>query len=151
MPFKEHKFFPPSLKSICSFWGTIIAIALTAWGISYFAKWNIPFLYILLIIIALFLVNLIIDYHLEYKTYQELKDKYDSVANEGSANSSIKVKDGERGINLEVNGNKIVDPDLKELVHITVERYKHSNEEERKKWIEEGRKEMEDYILNHKW
>ena len=104
-----------------------------------------------MIIISLFLVNLIIDYHLEYKTYQELKDKYDSVANEGSANSSIKVKDGERGINLEVNGSKIVDPDLKELVHITVERYKHSNEEERKKWIEEGRKEMEDYILNHKW
>lgn len=121
------------------------------WGISYFAKWNIPFLYILLIIVPLFIVNLIIDYHLEYRIYQELKDKYDDLKNEGSTNSSVKVRDRERGIDLEVDGNKIVDPELKEIIHITLERYKHSNEEERKKWVQEGRKEMEDSIENGKW
>lgn len=63
----------------------------------------------------------------------------------------VKVKDKERGIELTVNGEEIRDPELKEIIHITLERYKHSNEEERKKLIEEGRKEMEDYMLNHKW
>lgn len=151
MPFKEHKYFPPSLKSVCDFWCAVIGIVLAMWGISYFAKWNIPFLYILLIIVPLFIVNLIIDYHLEYRIYQELKDKYDDLKNEGSANSSVKVRDRERGIDLEVDGNKIVDPELKEIIHITLERYKHSNEEERKKWVQEGQKEMEDYIENGKW
>lgn len=151
MPFKKHEYFPPSLRAICSFWGIVLGLVLAAWGISYFVKWNIPFLYVLLIIAVLFILNLIYDYHLEYKAYQELNDKYNDLKNNDAVETSVKVKDAERGIELEVNGKPIKDQDLKEIVHITLERYEHSNEEERKKWIQQGKDEEDNLILNGKF
>lgn len=70
---------------------------------------------------------------------------------EKAAHQAVKVKDKERGIYLKVDGKEINNPELNEIIHITLERYKHSNEEERKKWIQEGRKEMEDAIENGEW
>ncbi|HJE41189.1 MAG TPA: exosortase/archaeosortase family protein [Limosilactobacillus reuteri] len=151
MPFKEHKYFPPSLKSVCDFWCAVIGIVLAMWGISYFAKWNVPFIYILLAILGLFIINLVYNYHLEFQAFQELNDKYNDLKSESCERSTVKVKDKERGISLEINGKEIKNPQLKEIVQITLDRYKHSNEEERKKWIQEGRKKFEDEILNSKW
>lgn len=124
---------------------------LAAWAITYFNKWNLPFLYALLIIALLFFLNLIYDYHLEYQSFQELNDKYEDLKTEPDDSSSVSIEDKERGISLKVNGKIIDDPDLKEIIHITLERYKRSNEEERKKWIQQGKDEEDNYILTHKW
>lgn len=70
---------------------------------------------------------------------------------EKAAHQAVKVKDKERGIYLMVDGEEIKSPELKEIIHITLERYKHSNEEERQKWIEEGKDQLTNYILHHKW
>lgn len=151
MSFKKHEYFPPSLKTVCGFWGSVTGIVLAAWGVSYFTKWELPFLYILLIIAGLFILNLIYNYHLEYKSFQDLLDRYNVLKNESDTAKSIKVTDKERGIELEVNGEQIKDPDLREIVHITLERYKHSNEEERKKWIQKGKDERDYYLEHHAW
>lgn len=134
---------------MCTFWGTLIGIILG--GISFFTKWNVPFIYILLAILGLFIINLVYNYHLEFQAFQELNDKYNDLKSKSCERSIVKVKDKERGISLEINGEEIKNPQLKEIVQITLDRYKHSNEEERKKWIQEGRKKFEDEILNSKW
>lgn len=151
MSFKKHEYFPPSLKTICGFWGSLTGIVVAVWGVSYFTKWDLPFLYILLIIAGLFIANLIYDYHLEYEAYQSLHDRYSYLKNDSDGETSVRVKDKERGIHLKVDGNEITNPELKEIIHITLERYKHSNDEERKKWIQEGKEQEDNYILNSKW
>lgn len=86
------------------------------------------------------------------KSIESLKLQVNSLKGQAAHQAiKVKVKDKERGIELEVNGEEIKDPELKEIIHITLERYKHSNEEERKKWIQKGRKEMENSIENGKW
>ena len=77
------------------------------------------------------------------KDYKEnissLKNKIDKLKEQNNKLNSgtVKIKDNERGIYLEVNGKEIENPQLKEMIQITLDRYKHSNEEERKKWEEE--------------
>ena len=77
------------------------------------------------------------------KDYKEnissLKNKIDKLKEQNNKLNSgtVKIKDNERGIYLEVNGKEIDNPQLKEMIQITLDRYKHSNEEERKKWDEE--------------
>ena len=76
MRFKKHDYFPPSLKHICTFWGTIITIILTLWAISFFSNWNKLFLYLLLVVVVLLSINLIYNFHLEYENFQQLNDSY---------------------------------------------------------------------------
>ena len=84
------------------------------------------------------------------KSIESLKLQVNSLK-EKAAHQAVKVKDKERGIYLMVDGKEIDNPELNEIIHITLERYKHSNEEERKKWIMEGKKREDDYLMNHKW
>lgn len=84
------------------------------------------------------------------KSIESLKLQVNSLK-EKASHQAVKVKDKERGIYLMVDGKEIDNPELNEIIHITLERYKHSNEEERKKWIMEGKKREDDYLMNHKW
>lgn len=84
------------------------------------------------------------------KSIESLKLQVNSLK-EKAAHQAVKVKDKERGIYLMVDGKEIDNPELNEIIHITLERYKHSNEEERKKWIMKGKKREDDYLMNHKW
>lgn len=65
--------------------------------------------------------------------------------------SSVEVDDGERNIHLKINGKVNKDTQLGKIIGMTLNRYKISNEKEREKWIEESKRQEEEYILNHKW
>ena len=87
------------------------------------------------------------------KNYKEnvssLKNKIDRLKEQNNKLSSgtVKIKDDERGISLKVDGKEIENPQLKEIIQITLDRYKRSNEEERKKWEEE----FGDKLMNMKF
>lgn len=92
---KKHKYFPPSLYKVSGAWVTISGLVLAAWAIPYFNQslhFNFPAC--LKIIIALFAINLIYLFHLEFNNsqitddqleelkaqYKSLKDKYDELS-----------------------------------------------------------------------
>lgn len=165
---KKHDWFPPHFGALSGICATLLGLAFTAWENSYFTKTlHINFPVLVLILIAFYITTTVIIVSHEYDekqtledNYKALDDKYQSVKKrlekaEEKLSSPVEIgKDGE-SVTVKASRKDLADPDFMKDVKLFIQNYEKltesSKKELREKWIAEGKKQEDDYILTHKF